>query len=200
MDHIVKHESAYTLAPGPNVDGLVYLRQDRWPSDVIHAFHSIPWIDAASVRFRWAELEPADNQFDWSAFDAILDEVRRYNEAHPDTPRTLHIRPLGGVHTPEWFEEAGVRYYKTMHRMGPDRGSRPIRVPMPYDNPEFLKQLRDLYRAMVDRYGDEPLVTVYHGTWSAGPWDEIFHPQDGHPLPPGYTPEKFVAGMIEHGI
>ncbi len=197
MDNVVERDGAYTLAPGPNVEGLVYLRQERWPEDVIRTFHQVPWIDAASVRLRWAELEPADNEFDWSAFDAIRAEVVKWNDAHPASPRTLHIRPLGGVHTPKWFEDAGVRYYDTRHRMGPDRGSEPIRVPMPYDNPEFLKQLRDIYRAMVERYGDDPLVTVYHGTWPAGPWDEIFHPQDDHPLPPDYTPQKFVAGMLE---
>jgi hypothetical protein len=63
--------------------------------------------------------------------------------------------------------------------------------------PEYLKRLRQAYRAMYEKYKDEPLVAVYHGTWSAGPWDEIFHPQGKAPLPPDYTPEKFVRGMVE---
>jgi len=103
-------------------------------------------------------------------------EVKRYNAARPGARRTLHVRVMGGVHCPPWFERAGVRYYDTAHAVGKSRLA-PIRVPIPYDNPEFLKQLREVYRAMHDRYRGEPLVTVYHGTWSAGPWDEIFHPQ-----------------------
>jgi hypothetical protein len=197
MENVVARDGAYELAPAPNVDGVVYLKQGGWSPAEVRAFHEVPWIDAASSRVRWADLEPRDQQFSWRIFDGILSEVRRWNAAHPGSPRTMHIRPMGGVHCPAWFERAGVRYYDTMHSMGPERGSQPIRVPMPYDNPEFLEQLRQLYCAMVERYGDDPLVTVYHGTWSAGPWDEIFHPEGGHPLPPDYTPGKFVNGMLE---
>jgi hypothetical protein len=69
---------------------------------------------------------------------------------------------------------------------------------MPYDNPVFLDRLRRLYRAIYERYKDEPLVALYHGTWSAGPWDEIFIPIKAAPKPPGYTMEKFAHGMCEH--
>jgi len=197
LDNVVERDGAYVLAAGPNVEGVVLLHQGKWPPQVIRAFHEVPWLDAASVRIRWAELEPADEQFDWSGFDAVLGEVRKYNAARADAHRTLHIRVLGGEHCPRWFEGAGVRFYATEHRLGPGKGSLPLRVPVPYDNPDFLKQLRQVYQAMYERYKDEPLVTVYHGTWSAGPWDEIFHPQGGAPLPPGYTPEKSVQGMVE---
>ncbi|MCK4375585.1 MAG: hypothetical protein KAX19_09655, partial [Candidatus Brocadiae bacterium] len=88
------------------------------------------------------------------------------------------------------------RFYDTTHVTRKSRTT-PLHVPVPYDNPEFLRQLREVYRAMYERYADEPLVTVYHGTWSAGPWDEIYHPQAGEPLPAGYTPEKFIQGMIQ---
>lgn len=201
---VVAREGAHELAPGPNVEGVVFLRQvypkeESWPEPVIEAFHRVAWLDAASVRVRWANLEPRDQEFRWQAFDRILAEVRKYNEAHPESPRTLHIRAMGGEHVPDWFERAGVKMYDTLdpHRSRGKLAYRPIRIPTPYDNPEFLKQLRQLYTAMRDRYGDEPLVTVYHGTWSAGPWDEIFHPQDKAPMPPGYSKERFVEGMVE---
>ncbi|NLS95616.1 MAG: hypothetical protein GXX96_26075 [Planctomycetaceae bacterium] len=200
----VEREGAYELAAGPNVEGVVFLRQvypreESWPEPVIEAFHRVDWIDAASVRVRWADLEPSDQQFNWRAFDRILAEVRKHNEWHPESPRTLHIRPMGGEHVPAWFEESGVKMYDTLdpHRRRGTLTYRPIRIPVPYDNPRFLEQLRQVYIAMRNRYGDDPLVTVYHGTWSAGPWDEIFHPQDNAPLPPGYTKERFVQGMIE---
>ena len=85
----------------------------------------------------------------------MLTEVKKYNAAHPGAHRTLQIRVMGGRHCPKWFEAAGVSYYDTTH---PEKGNwnTPLRAPMPYDNPEFLKHLRDMYRALYDRYHDEP--------------------------------------------
>ncbi|NLX96365.1 MAG: hypothetical protein GXY83_09330 [Rhodopirellula sp.] len=204
LHNVVASEDGYELSPGPNVEGAVFLRQvypkeESWPQPVIDAFLGHGWLDAASVRVRWADLEPADEEFRWRPFDRVLAEVRKYNAEHHQSPRTLHIRVMGGEHVPGWFEGAGVRMYDTLdpHRLRGKLSYRPIRIPMPYGNPGFLEQLRQVYAAMRDRYGDDPVVTVYHGTWSAGPWDEIFHPQDDAPLPPGYSEERFVEGMIE---
>lgn len=186
----------YVLAAGPNVEGVVLLKQGRWSPEELRAFRDVPWLDAASVRVRWADLELQDQQFDFTLAEQLLAEVKRYNETHPGARRTLHLRVMGGVHVPRWFEKVGVRFYDTQDAI---RGvpSRAIRVPIPYDNPAYLRQLREVYRAMYDRFHAEPLVAVYHGTWSAGPWDEIFHPQGSAALPPGYTPQKFVRGMCE---
>ena len=196
VHNVREQDGAYTLAPGPNVEGVVLVRQGHWPPQVVRTFHEVAWLDAASIRLRWAELEPRDQQFDWRPFDRVLREVKKYNATHPGARRTLHIRVMGGVHSPRWLERVGVKYYDTTHRTGRSSAA-PLHAPVPYDNPEFLKQLREVYRAMYERHRDEPLVTVYHGTWSAGPWDEIFHPQRPAPLPPGYSPERFVRGMVE---
>ncbi|MCK4374529.1 MAG: hypothetical protein KAX19_04340, partial [Candidatus Brocadiae bacterium] len=100
MDNVVEANGAYTLAPGPNVEGAVLLHQGDWPPRVIGAFRQVPWVDAASVRLRWAELEPRDQHFNWAPFDKVLREVKEYNAAHPGAARTLHIRVLGGEHCP----------------------------------------------------------------------------------------------------
>lgn len=183
--------------PGPRPRGVYMVQQGRWKADVVRTFHAVPWLDGASVRITWRELEPRDGEFDWSGFDAVLAEVKKWNAAHPDQrQRTLQIRPMAGSHCPRWLEGAGAKFYRTkMEALGTNQ--RELHIPVPYDNPEFLKQLRELYRVMLQRYADEPLVVLYHGTWSAGPWDEIFHPMGDAPLPPGYTKEKFVAGMVE---
>jgi len=135
--------------------GVALVHQGDWPEDVWKAFRETPWLDAASVRIKWSELEPRDQGFDWGPFDRVIEGVRKYNADHPGENRKVHLRPLGGVHGPEWFEGAGVRFYDTeqrshvYHRERPATGKvTPIRPPMPYDNPEFLKQLRELYRAM----------------------------------------------------
>ena len=196
LDGVVATNGNVTLMPGPKVEGVVFLQGGRWKDVTIQTFKEIPWVDAASVRLGWAEFERQDQVFNWEPFDRMLAVVKQYNAEHPDAPRTLQVRVMGGRHCPKWFEQAGVRYYDTTR---PEHGNwqTPLRAPMPFDNPEFLKQLRQMYRAMFERYHNEPLVTVYHGTWSAGPWDEIFHPRMTSPLPPGYTKEKFTQGMIE---
>jgi hypothetical protein len=149
--HNVQQQGAeYTLAAGPNVEGVVLLKQGRWSADEVRAFHKVPWIDAASVRLRWAELEPQDQQFDFSIAEQLLAEVKKYNASHPGAHRTLHIRVMGGVHVPKWFEAAGVRCYDTLDTF---RGvpTRTIRIPVPDDNPAYLKQLHEVYQAMYDR-------------------------------------------------
>ena len=204
LRNVVERDGGYELAPGPVVDGVVFLRQvypreESWPADVLEAFASVPWLDAASVRVRWANLEPRDQEFRWQGFERVLERVRQFNREHPDAPRTVHIRAMGGEHVPAWFEQAGVKMYDTLdpQRSRGKLRQRSIRIPVPYDNPRFSRQLRELYHAMRQRYGADPLVTVYHGTWSAGPWDEIFHPQGKAPLPPQYSPQRLVHGMVE---
>ncbi|MEI7732374.1 MAG: hypothetical protein WCO56_22575 [Verrucomicrobiota bacterium] len=196
LTNVIETNGNFTLSPGPKVEGVVFLQGGRWKDATVQTFNDIPWVDAASVRVSWAEFERQDQVFNWEPFDRMLTEVKKYNAAHPGAHRTLQIRTMGGRHCPKWFESAGVRYYDTT-RPEPGNWQTPLHAPMPFDNPEFLKQLRQMYRAMYERYQDEPLVTVYHGTWSAGPWDEIFHPRMTSPLPPGYTQEKFIQGMIE---
>jgi len=95
----------YVLATGPNVEGVVLLKQGRWSPEELRAFRDVPWLDAASVRVRWADLERQDQQFDFTLAEQLLAEVKRYNETHPGARRTLHLRVMGGVHVPRWFEQ-----------------------------------------------------------------------------------------------
>lgn len=197
-DNVILTKGGWTLKPAPKVEGVFLLQQGKWPREVIDAFHKTPFLDGASIRMKWSELEPADEQFDWSAVDEILNEVKAFNERNPgQPPRTFMLRVMAGVHSPQWFESAGVRYYDTHVQGVNQKKPQPLHIPMPYENPEFLKQLREVYQAMLERYKDDPLVVMYHGTWSAGPWDEIFHPSKGAPLPPDYSPQKFIDGMKE---
>ena len=74
-----------------------------------------------------------------------------------------------------------------------------IRVPVPYENPEFLNQLHELYAAMREKYGHDDNLSVFHGTWSAGPWAELFLPQESlkQTMPPDFTIEKAQKGFVE---
>jgi len=190
-ERVVAHDGIYTLAPGPRIEGVVFLQGGLWSEEVTRAFREVPWIDAASVRLNWGEFERSDQGFWWAPFDKGLAEVKHYNAEHPGARRGLHIRVMAGNKLPKWFEKAGVKLYSTENAPGRP----PVRVAMPFDNPEYFRQLRQLYRAMHERYGNEPEVAVYHGTWTGALWEEMFHPRGNAPKPPGYTREKYLEGM-----
>ena len=80
------------LAQSPGPRGVYMVQQGRWTREVIEAFRTTPWLDGASVRVKWSELEPSDGRFDLTAFDEVLAEVVKWNKAHPDKPRTLQPR------------------------------------------------------------------------------------------------------------
>lgn len=184
-------ENGYTLMPGPKAEGVVMM----WGGgmDALEAFHKTPWLDSTSVASAWDAVEPADQQFDFSRYDGVLEEVRKYNKANPGANRTMQVRVVGGRYSPKWFAEAGIKLYET----GSSVTENAMKIPVPYDNPELFKQIRELYRAVYEHFKDAPEVVVYHGSWSGGPWEEIFHPREGEPLPPGYTREKYMQSMVE---
>ena len=193
----VEKDGAYTLAQAPKVEGVFLLQQGDWPDDVIKAFHQTEFLDGASIRLRWADFELKDQEFNWALIDKVLNEVRKYNSAHPGAYRTMQIRVIAGVHSPKWFDDGSVRMYDTARINPATKKSNPLHVPMPYDNPGLLKQQHELYQAFYARYANEPLIVMVHGTWSGGAWGEIFHPKDEAPLPPDYTPEKYFQGMYQ---
>ncbi len=192
-----KEEGVWKLAQAPKVQGVYLLQQGDWPDEVIKAFHETDFLDGASIRLRWADFELKDQEFNWAPIDKVLSEVRKYNAAHPGARRTMQLRVIAGVHSPKWFDDGSVRMYDTARIDPSNKKWHQLHVPMPYDNPGLLKQQRELYRALYDRYGNEPLVVMYHATWSGGAWGEIYHPKDGAPLPPDYTAEKYFEGMYQ---
>jgi hypothetical protein len=38
-ENVRQQDGAYTLDPGPNVEGVVLLRQGDWPPEVVETFH-----------------------------------------------------------------------------------------------------------------------------------------------------------------
>jgi hypothetical protein len=63
--------------------GVALVHQGDWPEEVWRAFWETPWLDAASVRIKWSELEPQDQEFNWGPFDRVIEGVRKYNATHP---------------------------------------------------------------------------------------------------------------------
>ena len=193
IENLDSSNGSFTLKRGPNCEGIVYMWGGHFEESA-KVFHETPWIDSATITRGWETAEPEDQKFDFTIYDQVLAEVRKYNEEHPGANRTMHIRMVGGRYSPKWLEEKGVKFYDTTSSV---TGGKPIHIPTPYDNPEMMKQVRELYRATYEHFKDAPEVICYHGTWSGGPWEEIFHPREGETLPPNYTREKYMKGMVE---
>ncbi|MGC8480178.1 MAG: hypothetical protein ACP5PJ_01405 [Acidimicrobiales bacterium] len=52
------------------------------------------------VNENWFQLEPGDNQFDWSSLDASLAAVTTWNLAHPADPLGVKLRIFAGRSAP----------------------------------------------------------------------------------------------------
>ncbi|WP_119072491.1 O-antigen ligase family protein [Aggregatilinea lenta] len=100
--------------------------------------------------FLWQDIEPEQGQFEWEAYDALVEAVA----AHP---RLQIVTVLDG--TPAWAR----------HELAPDH---------PYAPPASVSQYADFARAVAERYGgtitqyqiwDEPNITSHWGNLDVRP-------------------------------
>lgn len=70
-----------------------------WGSDVSKAGR--PWYKGHLITVDWAEIEPADNQFDWTKLDQRITKVAREG-------LYVMVMVYTGSQNPEWIYEAGV--------------------------------------------------------------------------------------------
>jgi hypothetical protein len=89
-ENVAEQGGAWTLAPGPKTEGVVFLQGGIWKPDVIRAFHETPWLDAASVRVEWRD---ADRAGELPPGAEAMVEVRLRTDDGPVTPKVLEIRP-----------------------------------------------------------------------------------------------------------
>ncbi len=70
-----------------------------------------PWYKGHVVTVQWREIEPADNQFDWTPLDEPLKDA---------ASKGLYVMAMvyTGDRTPMWMYEKGVPMYKTTFRGG----------------------------------------------------------------------------------
>lgn len=190
LEEVIQLNGVYTLKSVSRPEGTIYM----WGTAA--GFSSVDWLDGASVATGWKGVEKtADQTFSWGTHDNCLTQVRNWNTAHPDKPRHVQPRVVGGRWCPDWFASAGVAMYETYDSY--IESGKVFTCPVPYDNPEYLKQLRQLCQEIYRKYRNTPEVRLFHVTWSGGPWEEIFHPRNGATMPPNYTKAKFIQGHLD---
>lgn len=93
-------------------------------------FLSMKNVDGIAVRMGWKDLEPQDNQYNWSALDTAFASAKQHGKK-----LTLHIAasPLGA--TPQWIYDQGGKSYAFTHRFNGRKSTEPL----PWDRTYLLK-------------------------------------------------------------
>ena len=114
-----------------------------------------PHTTVAYFRWPWAELEPAEGQYNFALVDGIIAQAKAKGE-------TLAIRIVSEYKTgtPQWLLDKGVGSVKESDGIFPD-----------YNNPVFLDHHERLIRAFGDRYG-RSLDIDHVDIGSVGCWGE----------------------------
>ena len=114
-----------------------------------------PHATVAYFRWPWAELEPAEGQYNFALVDRVIEQAKAKGE-------TLAIRIVSEYKTgsPQWLLDKGVASVKESDGIFPD-----------YNNPVFLDYHERLIRAFGERYGRS--VDIDHvDIGSVGCWGE----------------------------
>jgi hypothetical protein len=116
-------------------------------------FSQHPRSTVAYVRWSWADLEPAEGQYDFGRIDSVIEQAKAMGE-------TLAFRIMTQTGMPQWLLDKGVPSVKAGAGMFPD-----------YNNPIFLDYHERLIRAFGRRYsGSSDVDHVDIG--SVGCWGE----------------------------
>ena len=114
-----------------------------------------PHTTVAYFRWPWAELEPAEGQYNFALVDRVIEQAKAKGE-------TLAIRIVSEYKTgtPQWLLDKGVRSIKETDGIFPD-----------YNNPIFLDYHERLIHAFGERYG-RSLDIDHVDIGSVGCWGE----------------------------
>ncbi|HNA47263.1 MAG TPA: DUF4832 domain-containing protein [Nitrospira sp.] len=114
-----------------------------------------PHTTVAYFRWPWAELEPAEGQYNFALVDGVIAQAKAKGE-------TLAIRIVSEYKTgtPQWLLDKGVASIKETDGIFPD-----------YNNPIFLDYHERLIRAFGERYG-RSLDIDHVDIGSVGCWGE----------------------------
>lgn len=140
----------------------------------------VPGLDHLYLRLAWSQLEPADDEYDWSLID---DAVAKYEPqglrfAFAFTAKETAIEYA----TPKWVRDLGAG------------GTEIVGVPWDpeqrvwepdYGDSIFVAELADFHRAVADRYAAEPWLSYVqiaaYGSWGEGhnwPATDSIYPLD----------------------
>ncbi|HZP58300.1 MAG TPA: beta-galactosidase [Dehalococcoidia bacterium] len=152
------------------------------------------WSDSAGMHspealgvnemFDWADLEPADNVYDWSELDATLAAAHRQGKRI--IPRVYTNRAVFGQATPDWVFDAGAAAYYN------EPGS--ARQPVPFD-PVFRMKFTEFLVAFGQRYDGNADIEFIQTNAGMGAYGEMVWGYPEAYRPPGWSPDLQITTM-----
>ena len=152
-----------------------------------------PWLKGVFATFKWSDLEPADNRFDWKMFESTL-------AGYADAGLYMLLMVWVGPHAPEWLFQAGVPMVKTTQTLNPRGQPHFTQFPF-YLDPNYKRYYHRMIREVASRVDQLPpavrrrIVCVQTAEGCTG--DE--GPYKGRPIDKRYdfTEEEWNAFKFE---
>ncbi len=130
------------------------LAPDRWRDGLHHTYDCrkpcfVAFDDRMSgvfLRYKWMQLNPARDRFDFSDLGAVIDDVRAAG-------KSVSLVIMAGKYTPSWVFDEGAARLSLPARTG-DRFSQPF-VPAPWD-PVFIEAYARMIDALAEFLRQDP--------------------------------------------
>lgn len=135
----------------------------------------------AYIRFGWADVEPAEGQYNWKLVDDVIAAWRPRGVAVAMRVMTCSAHSAGYYTSPKWLFDAGCRGFEYEVGGGDPTsgGTRIPRIEPDYADPLYLRKHAAFLKAFGARYDGQPGVE-FLDIGSYGVWGE-WHTK--HPAP-----------------
>lgn len=140
---------------------------------------SKPYVKGILVRASWKDLEPVDDNYNWSLIDNQLTAANVYG-------KKVSLAVGGGPNTPSWVYDAGA---VAISYSIPFSGT----IPLPWDT-IFLKKWTSFVAALGNRYQHDTTIQLVYITNSSGNGFEMqlpFNPTPSYSTL-AYTDQKII--------
>jgi len=180
-------QSAALKAP---LSGLIDMQDINWhgtddgqPTFVIANVEKFKGIFGGIViNATWSQMQPAAGTApDFSAVDAALASIRKYNRENPKTPIGAKLRVYGGNSAPSWAKQLSggpVTIYRNPAGCDHLEDSCPLTIGLFWTQP-YITAWRSFQARVAAKYDSEPLVRAVAITSCASQTDEPFVPTIG---------------------
>ncbi len=119
-------------------------------------FDDMPMLNVTYIRIPWGNLEPEEDQYDFSIIDTQLQRNKQLGRQIALRVTTMESYPNA---TPDWVFDKGAEFHQWNN----------IKAPI-YDDPVYLENLEDLLSEVAKRYEGDDLayVDIGYGIWGEG--------------------------------
>jgi hypothetical protein len=107
-------------------------------------------VDGIYVTFKWEDLEPRPQQYDWTLVDQIVDKALQFD-------KKLSIAVGTGAYAPSWLYDSGVEKstFVVGHHGGRRGRCRTVDIPWPWDA-NYQKAYARMMRGLADHLRKRP--------------------------------------------